>query len=219
VPDNARKTFFLNRRNWSRCLVAHVFAGLAFAVVAQADEEIDWAKEQQFWSFRAPIAAPQPAVKSRQWPTQPLDYLVLNRLEKSNLAPSQEADLRTLIRRVAFDLTGLPPRPEEMRSVLADTRPAAYERLVDRLLASPQFGERMASLWLPLVRYAEDQAHLVGTETQSFYPNAYKYRKWVINAFNGDLPYDRFITLQLAADKIVERDSRDLAAQIGRAHV
>src|ERR1051325_1196955 len=95
---------------------------------------------------------------------------------------------------------------------MLDTRPDAYERLVDALIASPAFGERMASMWLPLARYAEDQAHQVGNDTKFFYPNAYKYRKWVIDAFNRDLPYQEFIRLQLAADKLPEANSEDLAA-------
>src|SRR5207344_2085282 len=100
-----------------------------------------------------------------------------------------------------FDLIGLPPTPAEVEVFLNDKGAGAYGRLVDRLLESPRFGERMASLWLPLARYAEDQAHQVGDDTKFFYPNAYKYREWVINAFNRNLPYDQFIVSQIAADK------------------
>jgi hypothetical protein len=124
----------------------------------------------------------------------------LGKLERTGLTPSPEADKRSLIRRVTFDLTGLPPTPDEVQSFLADRNPGAYERLVQRLLDSPRFGERMASMWLPLARYAEDQAHQVGDDTKFFYPNAFKYRDWVIGAFNRNLPFDRFIKLQLAAD-------------------
>jgi len=173
--------------------------------------QIDWAKEREFWSFRAPLPQPRPAVKNKKWASQPLDYFVLARLERTNLSPSVEADRRTLVRRLTFDLTGLPPKPEEVDAFLRDSRPVAYGRLVERLLASSRFGERMASLWLPLARYAEDQAHQVGNDTTMFYPHAYRYREWVINAFNRDLPYDRFIRLQLAADKI-EGGKEDLAA-------
>src|SRR5207344_477182 len=101
-----------------------------------------------------------------------------------------------------FDLIGLPPTPAEVEVFLNDKGAGAYGRLVDRLLQSPAFGERMASLWLPLARYAEDQAHQVGNDTKFFYPNAYKYREWVIDAFNSDLPYDKFLQLQLAADQL-----------------
>src|SRR5206468_11259864 len=100
---------------------------------------------------------------------------------------------------------------DEVKSFLADKRSDAYERLVDRLLGSPRFGQRMASMWLPLARYAEDQAHQVGSDTQFFYANAFQYRQWVIDAFNRDLPYDKFITAQLAADK-VEGGAENLAA-------
>ncbi|HEY0550756.1 MAG TPA: DUF1549 and DUF1553 domain-containing protein [Verrucomicrobiae bacterium] len=165
-------------------------------------DEMDMAKERQFWSFQKPSAPPRPAVKDKRWPRQDLDYFILARLEAKGLTPADEAERRTLIRRVTFDLTGLPPTPEEISAFLKDKRRDAYERLVDRLLASPRFGERMASLWLPLARYAEDQAHQVGSDTKFFYPNAYKYRDWVIMAFNRDLPYNEFIRLQLAADKL-----------------
>ena len=116
------------------------------------------------------------------------------------------------MRRITFDITGLPPTREEIDSFVQDKRPDAYRRMVERLLDSPRFGERMASLWLPLARYAEDQAHQVGDDTKFFYPNAFKYREWVINAFNRDLPYDRFLKLQLAADKIEPDCKEDLAA-------
>lgn len=163
---------------------------------------IDWVEARQHWAFRAPQARPRPAVKRKDWPRQPLDWFILSRLEQKGFAPAPEAGRRTLIRRVTFDLTGLPPTPEEVDVYLADTQPGAYERLVDRLLATPRFGERLASMWLPLARYAEDQAHQVGTDTKFFYPNAHLYRQWVVDAFNQDLPYDRFIRLQLAADSL-----------------
>ena len=181
--------------------------------VAQAVEAggIDWAKAKEFWSFRPAVAHERPEVKHPDWCRQPLDSFILARIEQKGLLPSPDADKRALIRRVTFDLTGLPPTPRQVQAFLMDDRPDAYERLVDRLLASPAFGQRMASLWLPLARYAEDQAHQVGSDTQFFYPYAYKYRQWVIDAFNRDLPYDQFITLQLAADKVEDGDD-DLAA-------
>jgi hypothetical protein len=167
---------------------------------------------QKFWSFRPPQPHPRPAVRQRDWPRQPLDYFIVARLEQNQLSPSSEAERATLLRRISFDLIGLPPTPAELDTFLRDSRPDAYPRLVDRLLAQPQFGERMASLWLPLARYAEDQAHQVGKDTKFFYPNAYRYREWVINAFNNDVPYDLFIKLQLAADKIDPDNSANLAA-------
>ena len=187
-------------------LTITVMGLLALPVLSPAapDDDFNWVKEQQFWSFRAPVAQIRPAVKNKRWPSQPLDYFVLARIEQRALSPTPAADKRTLIRRVSFDLTGLPPTPEETGAFLRDGRAEAYERLVDRLLASPRFGERMASIWLPVARYAEDQAHQVGDDTKFFYPNAHKYRDWVIHAFNRDLAYDQFIRLQLAADKMAE---------------
>jgi hypothetical protein len=137
---------------------------------------------------------------------------VLGRLEEHGVKPSPEAARRVLIRRASFDLTGLPPTPEEVEAFVKDEGAGAYERVVDRLLASPRFGERMASMWLPLARYAEDQAHQVGSDTKFFYPNAWKYRAWVIDAFNRDLPYDQFVELQLAADKMEDASAEDLPA-------
>src|SRR5687767_9394531 len=175
------------------------------------EDSIDWAKEKQFWSFRAPVRHAKPKIQSVRWPSQTIDYFILSRLEAKNFVPSSEADRRTLIRRLSFDLTGLPPTAAEVEAFVTDKRPDAYGRLVERLLQSPAFGERMASLWLPLARYAEDQAHQVGKDTKFFYPNAYKYREWVIDAFNRDLPYDKFVQFQLAADQF-NADPEDLPA-------
>ena len=189
-------------RRWTSGLAS----GAIFFVVLQAagaEDSIDWAKEREFWSFRPPVAQERPVVRAERWPRQRMDYFILARLEQRGLAPSAEADRRTLIRRVTFDLTGLPPTPEEVAGFLADSRPGAFERLVDRLLASPR---------LPLARYAEDQAHQVGKDTKFFYPNAYKYRQWVIDAFNRDLPYNQFVQLQLAADLVESTNSPNLAA-------
>ncbi|MBI3878442.1 MAG: DUF1549 domain-containing protein [Verrucomicrobia bacterium] len=175
-------------------------------------DSIDWKKEKEFWSFQVPKASPQPKVTNRQWPRQPVDYFILSRLEQRKLSPSKEADRLTLVRRVTLDLTGLPPTPTEVQAFLHDRRADSYEKLVARLLDSPAFGERMASLWLPLARYAEDQAHMVGADSSLTYPNAFRYREWVINAFNRDLPYDQFIRFQLAADSVGGAKSDDMAA-------
>lgn len=165
------------------------------------DDAVDWVQAQKFWSFQKPKRHAPPAVKTINWPHMPVDFFVLHQMERKGLSPSPEADRRTLIRRVTLDLTGLPPTPEELDAFLHDNRHGAYDRVVDRLIGSPRFGERMASTWLPLARYAEDQAHQVGDDTKFFYPNAYKYRDWVIAAFNRDLSYDRFVKFQLAADR------------------
>ncbi len=167
--------------------------------------------DRQWWSFVKPAAHEPPTTHSR-WGATRVDRFILAKLEEQGLAPSAPASPQVFIRRVTYDLTGLPPTPEEVDAFLRERSPMAKERLVERLLASPSFGERMASLWLPLVRYAEDQAHQVGSDTKFFYPNAYRYRAWVIDAFNRDLPYDQFLKLQLAADKIEGPSSENLPA-------
>jgi hypothetical protein len=189
---------------------------------ARADEKsVDWQKAKEHWSFRTPRVARIPAVKNAGWMRQPIDRFILAKLEQNHLNPSPEADSRTLIRRVTLDLTGLPPTPDEVAAFLKErtaekpskgAAPDAYSRLVDRLLASPRFGERMASMWLPLARYAEDQAHQVGDDTKFFYPNAFLYRQWVIDAFNKDVSYDKFVKLQLAADCMGEEGKANEAA-------
>ena len=169
-------------------------------------------KDRSFWSFVPPKRVEPPAVTNAGWPRARIDRFILARLEAKGLRPSSEAPRQALVRRLSYDLTGLPPTPEEVAAFVYDNRPDAYERLVDRLLASPAFGEHLASLWLPLARYAEDQAHQVGSDTKFFYPNAWRYRQWVVDAFNRDLPYDRFVQLQLAADKLPDAAPDDLAA-------
>jgi Protein of unknown function (DUF1553)/Protein of unknown function (DUF1549) len=151
-------------------------------------------------------------VAKADWPRSRLDGFVLAPLEKAGLAPAGEADRRTWLRRISFDLTGLPPTPDEIEAFVADQSPDAAERLADRLLASPHFGERVSRLWLDLARYAEDQAHIVGKDESLYYPNAYRYRDWLIGAFNRDQPYDEFVKLQLAADLLEGDDSPNLPA-------
>ncbi len=178
-----------------------LFIGAWTLVISSSASDIDWQKEQQFWSFRAPERHSAPQVQRTSWPAKNIDFFILSKLESNDLAPSPPAAPRELIRRVTFDLTGLPPTPDEVASFPKDNSDDSYARTVERLLDSRAFGEHLASLWLPLARYAEDQAHQVGDDTKFFYPNAYKYRAWVIDAFNHDLPYDRFLKYQLAADK------------------
>ncbi len=169
---------------------------------------IDWANARSFWSFQ-PIRKPTlPAVKDASWPKTDIDRFVLARLEAEGLHPVGQADKRTLIRRVTFDLTGLPPTPEEVEAFLADGSPNAYDKVVDRLLASPAYGERWARHWLDVARYAEDQAHTFAVKPNT---QAFRYRDWVIEAFNRDLPYDRFVMLQIAADQM-NSEARDRAA-------
>jgi mono/diheme cytochrome c family protein len=160
--------------------------------------------DRSFWSFQ-PISAPQtPPVKAASWPRKPLDHFILAALEAERLRPVGEADRRTFIRRAYFDLIGLPPSTEEIEAFVGDVRPDAYELLVDRLLASSHYGERQARHWLDVARYGEDQAH---TFQARLYPNGYRYRDWVVEAFNRDLPYDQFIVDQIAGD-LLEGDDR-----------
>lgn len=201
---------------WGRCLLLASLccvAGPLYAVDAVGSgEAIDWAQARQFWAFQSPEAQSLPHVRDAQWPRQRIDYFILARLEEASLAPAPEADRRTLIRRLAYTLTGLPPTPDQVEVFVNDSRVDAYEQLVERTLASPAYGERLASLWLTLARYAEDQAHQVGDDTKHFYPNAHLYRNWVVRAFNRDLPYDEFIRRQIAADIIVGQDTNELPA-------
>jgi len=156
----------------------------------------------RFWSFQPlrPIAPPAVKTGLAAWSHNPIDRFIAAALEERGLAPAPEADRRTLIRRLSFDLTGLPPTPEEVAAFLADAAPGAYETLVDRLLASPRHGERWARHWLDLVRYAETAGH----EYDYDIPNAFRYRDYVIRAFNADLPYNRFVVEQIAGDLLDE---------------
>jgi hypothetical protein len=150
---------------------------------------------QAHWSYIPPRRPPVPAVKHSSWARGSIDRFILARLEAAGLDPSPEADKITLIRRLSFDLLGLPPTPEEVEAFQSDARPDAYERLVDRLLASPHYGERMAMYWLDLVRYADT----VGYHGDQEHPIS-PYRDYVIKAFNDNLPFDRFTAEQLAGD-------------------
>jgi mono/diheme cytochrome c family protein len=155
------------------------------------------AKDREFWSFRPVADPPLPVVHDGAWPRTSLDYFVLARQEAAGLHPAPPADRRTLIRRASFDLLGLPPTPEEVENFANDPSPDAYEKLIDRLLASPHYGERWARHWLDVARYGEDQAH---TFQARKYPHGFRYRDWLIQAFNQDMPYDRFALEQLAGD-------------------
>jgi mono/diheme cytochrome c family protein/cytochrome c553 len=169
-------------------------------------------KDRAFWAFR-PVQQPAvPPVRDAAWARSPVDHFLLAEMEKKGLRPAEAADRRTLLRRVTFDLVGLPPTPEEIEAFLADARPGAYERVVERLLASPAYGERWARHWLDVARYGEDQAH---SFQPRLYPDGWRYRDWVVRAFNGDLPYDRFVTDQLAGDLLDGPGRADRLAATG----
>lgn len=175
-------------------------------------KKIDIAAAKQFWAFQPPRAHESPDVAAKAWPKRKIDGFVVAKLEQAGLTPSPPTDRRTWIRRVTFDLIGLPPTPDEVESFLQDESPSADERVVERLLASQHYGERWARVWLDIARYAEDQAHIVGNDASLTYPNAYLYRDWVIAALNSDVPYDTFVKLQLAADLIQPEDAASHAA-------
>ena len=149
-----------------------------------------------------------PSVPDAAWAINAIDRFVLAKLDAKGLKPSPRADRRTLLRRLAFDLSGLPPTPATVDAFLSDVRPGAYERLVDRLLADPRHGERWARHWLDVARYGESD----GFERDMPRFNAWPYRDWVVRAFNADLPYDEFARLQLAGDRLRPGDADALAA-------
>ena len=161
----------------------------------------------QHWAYAAPVRHEVPAVKRTDWPRNWIDHFVLARLDREQLAPSPDADRATLLRRVCFDLTGLPATAEMAKQFLADDADITYENLVDRLLTSPQYGERMAVYWLDLVRYA-DTVGYHGDQTQNISP----YRDWVINAFNTNQPFDQFTRDQIAGDLVSSLSNEQLIA-------
>ncbi len=186
--------------------------------------------DREHWAFQ-PLRAPAiPAVTDQTWPRGPVDRFILARLEAASLRPADGADRVTLIRRLAFDLTGLPPTAEQVRQFLGDDRPGAYQRLVDSLLASPEYGRRWGQYWLDLARFAETD----GFEHDKVRKDAWRYRDWVIDAFNRDLPYDQFVRWQIAGDVLAPEnagaavatafctsgpDMPDINSQVERKHV
>lgn len=167
------------------------------------------------WAYQTPVRPNVAAVKHKDWLRNPIDCFILSQLESEGVKPSPEADRLTLLRRVTFDLTGLPPTLEEIAAFLADDSPTAFEKVVDRLLASPRYGERWALYWLDLVRYAESD----GFRADEARPNAWRYRDYVINAFNADKPFDRFVQEQLAGDELFPGDTSALVATAFNRHV
>ena len=165
---------------------------------------------QKFWAFVPPSEAPLPEVKNAGWVKSPVDAFILNALEAKGLTPAQPADKRTLIRRATFDLTGLPPKPDEVHEFVDDNSPDAFAKVVDRLLSSPRYGERWGRHWLDVARYADSN----GLDENLVYKNAFRYRNYVIQAFNKDKPYDQFIHEQLAGDLLPETE--DLATTFER---
>jgi hypothetical protein len=166
---------------------------------------------RRHWAFQPLAEATPPALPEDQWSQQDVDRFVLTRLRAAGLEPSRPADRRTLIRRATFDLTGLPPSNEDVLAFVRDTSEDAFAKVVDRLLASPQYGEHWARHWLDLARYSDTKGYVYAREEKGWV-HAWPYRDWVVRALNDDMPYDRFLLLQLAADQVEPAGSPELAA-------
>lgn len=159
-------------------------------------------QQRRYWAYQKVVKPAAPVVKDHDWSQNPIDAFVMAKLQDKNLRPNPPADKIALLRRAALDLTGLPPTPDEVQAFLADNSPDAYAKVIDRLLASPQYGERWGRHWLDLARYADTN----GFKSDETRPNIWRYRDYVIQAFNEDMPYDRFVKEQIAGDELYPND-------------
>ncbi len=164
------------------------------------------AEQRAFWAFQRVKSPPVPSVTNRAWARTDIDLFILSALERKGLKPARAADKHTLLRRATFDLIGLPPTYEETQAFLKDDSPQAFDRVVDRLLASPHYGERWGRHWLDLARYSDGE---LGASKDTPYEGAFRYRDWVVRSFNEDLPYDLFVKAQIAADHLPTGPQRD----------
>jgi hypothetical protein len=171
-------------------------------------------KDRQYWALQPFKRPPVPAVKQPVWVGNPIDAFILQKLEEKNIQPAAQADKITLIRRVTFDLTGLPPTPEDVDAFIADKSSNAYEKVVDRLLVSPRYGERWARHWLDAARYAESD----GFRADEYRPNVWRYRDYVIDSLNEDKPYNRFVQEQIAGDEMWPDDPQARVATAFSRH-
>jgi hypothetical protein len=191
------------------------FTAFSFAATTTAPPKDRFtAAQRRYWAFQPVHETAPPSVKNGTWAVSAIDAFIAQKLEAKGLAPSPEADRITLLRRVTFDLTGLPPTSAEVDAFLADKSPSAYETVVDRLLASPRYGERWARHWLDLARFAESE----GFKSDETRPNAWRYRDYVINAFNSNKPYDRFVKEQIAGDELWPNDPQARIATAFNRH-
>lgn len=181
-------------------------------LAASHSEPYNFKEAKKFWSFRPLVRREVPRVKNQAWAKTPVDNFILAELEKRNLAPAPDADKLALIRRATFDLTGLPPTPREIDEFLNDASPDAFEKLIDRLLADPAYGEKWGRHWLDVVRYADT----AGCNSDFPVPSVYKYRNYVIDSFNRDKPYDRFIREQIAGDLLPLQNTEAVSAETER---
>src|SRR6266850_3626392 len=177
---------------------------------AASDELGGGETEEPIWSLKPLRQLAPPTTRNKSWAKSPIDLFILARLEEKKLKPSKAADKRDLLRRVTFDLTGLPPTPEEMRDFLNDKASDSFAKVVDRLLDSPRYGERWARHWLDAVHYADSHGH----DQDRPRPNAWPYRDYVIRSFNDDKPYARFVEEQLAGDVLFPGDPNGIVATV-----
>ena len=182
--------------------VTSLSSGEIQALTRWIDEGAKW---ESHWAFSPPIRTPPPKISQVTWVRNPIDHFILAKLEEHSLAPLTKASPRKLIRRLYFDLTGLPPTPQQVSEFLKDDHPHAWEQLVDRLLASPQYGQRWGRHWLDVARYGDSN----GGDENHAYPLAWRYRDYVISSFNGDLPFDAFVHEQIAGDLLDSATTRD----------
>lgn len=173
------------------------------AVVPKTNAYVISPEQRNFWSFRPVVKPEVPKTSDSKWARGTIDRFILAKLEEAGLHPSAPADKRTLIRRVSYDLTGLPATAEEIDAFEKDRSPQAYERVIDRLLASPRYGERWGRMWLDVARYSDDKLDPTG---ETPHPNAFRYRDWVIQAFNQDMPYNQFVKAQIAGDLMPDKE-------------
>ena len=212
VPgDSAHSKMYLRVSNPNEAMRMPPVSSGRKLTPAQVDILKNWidsgAKWDTHWAYMTPVRAEPPAVKHEGWSRTPVDRFVLAKLENENLNPAPEADKAILLRRVTFDLTGLPPSPSELHAFLADRSPTAYEKAVDRLLASPHYGERMAMPWLDLARYADTHGYHIDSGREMW-----PWRNWIIQAFNDNMPYDRFTVEQIAGDMLPHPSQSQLIA-------
>jgi len=186
--------------NFSKCSISLMGLGLAYAAFSAESgvKEIFTPVQLRHWSLQKVAKRAVPSIQMQEWVATPVDAFILSKLEARGLTPSKSGDRVTLLRRVSLDLTGLPPTPEEVDVFVSDQSPKAWEKLIDRLLASPHYGERWGRHWLDVARFAESQ----GFKADETRPDAWRYRDYVIDSFNTDKPYDRFIREQIAGDEL-----------------
>ncbi|HEY3937297.1 MAG TPA: DUF1553 domain-containing protein [Bryobacteraceae bacterium] len=220
VPgDSAHSKMYLRVSNPNEAMRMPPVSSGRKLTAAQIETIKSWidsgAKWETHWSFTPPVRPALPAVTNAAWVRTPVDRFVLAKLEKEKLAPSPEADKPTLLRRVTFDLTGLPPTPAELKAFLNDPSPNAYEKVVDRLLASPHYGERMAVPWLDLARYSDTHGYHIDSAREMW-----PWRDWVIQAFNRNMPYDEFTVEQIAGDMLPNAtQAQRIATGFNRNHM